>query len=91
MVSSARRYGAAHHKKRFVMALQDAAETDYRDVVASDLSWRTLDSVQGYTLRWLVEVFLQDWKAHEGWGQLTQQPDEDGSSRGLILSLLLDP
>ena len=59
-------------------------------VVASDLSWRTLDMVQGYTLRWLVEVFLQDWKAHEGWGQLTKQPDEDGSSRGLILSLRLD-
>ena len=27
---------------------------------------------------------------YEGWGQLTKQPDEDGSSRGLILSLLLD-
>ena len=90
MVSSARLYVAAHHKKRLVIALKYADETDYRYVVASDLSWRTLDIVQGYTLRWLVEVFLQDWKAHEGWGQLTKQPDEDGSSRGLILSLLLD-
>jgi len=25
-----------------------------------------------------------------GWGQLTKQPDKDGSSRSLILSLLLD-
>src|SRR5215510_452525 len=90
MVSSARLYVEAHHKKRFVIALKYADEMDYRYVVASDLSWRTLDIVQGFTLRWLVEVFLEDWKVHEGWGQLTKQPDEDGSSRSLILSLLLD-
>ena len=35
-------------------------------------------------------MFFEDWKVHEGWGQLTKQPDEDGSSRSLILSLLLD-
>jgi hypothetical protein len=46
--------------------------------------------VQGYTWRWLVEVFFEDWKVHEGWGQLTTQPDEDGSCRSLILSLRLD-
>ena len=90
MVSGARLYVDAHHKKRFVIALKYEDETEYRYLVASDLSWRTLDIVQGYTLRWLVEVFLEDWKVHEGWGQLTKQPDEDGSSRGLILSLLLD-
>jgi DDE superfamily endonuclease len=90
LVSSARLYVDAHHKKRFVVALKYPDEMDYRYVVASDLSWRTLDIVQGYTLRWLVEVFLEDWKEHEGWGQLTKQPDEDGSSRSLILSLLLD-
>ena len=67
-----------------------AQETDSRDLVAADSSWRTLDIVQAYTLRWLVEVFLEDWQGHEGWGQLTKQPDEEGSSRGLILSLRLD-
>ena len=90
MVNSARLYVDAHHKKRFVIALKYEDESDYRYIVASDLSWRTLDIVQGYTLRWLVEVFLEDWKSYEGWGQLTKQPDEDGSSHGLILSLLLD-
>ena len=90
MVSSARLSVDAHHQKRFVIALKYAQETDYRSIVASDLSWRTLDIVQGYTLRWLVEVFFEDWKVNEGWGQLTKQPDEDGSSRSLILSLLLD-
>ena len=36
MVSSARLSGAAHHKKRFVIALKYADETDYGSVVASD-------------------------------------------------------
>jgi hypothetical protein len=58
--------------------------------MASDLSWRTLDIVQAHTLRWLVEVFVQDWKAHEGWGMLTKQPGEEGSRRSVILSLLVD-
>jgi len=89
-VSSARLYVKAHHTKRFVIALQYENESDYRYLIASDLSWRTVDIVQGYTLRWLVEVFLEDWKSYEGWGQLTKQPDEEGSSRSLILSLLLD-
>jgi DDE superfamily endonuclease len=89
-VRSARLDVEAHRQKRLVVALKYPDEMDYRSVVASDLSWRTLDIVQDYTLRWLVEVFLADWKEHEGWGQLTTQPDEDGSSRSLILSLLLD-
>ena len=59
-------------------------------MVASDLTWRTEDIVQAFTLRWLVEVFIQDWKGYEGWGALTKQPGEEGSSRGLILSLLVD-
>ena len=90
MVNRARLSVDAHHQKRFVMALQYEDETNDRDIVASDLSWRTVDMVQGDPLRWLVEVFLEDWKSYEGWGQLTKQPDEDGSSHGLILSLLLD-
>ena len=78
----------SHKKKRFVIALKYEGEEEYRYLVASDLSWRTVDIVQGFTLRWLVEVFLQDWKVYEGWGQLTKQPDEEGSSRSLVLSLL---
>jgi hypothetical protein len=89
-VKRARLYGDAHHPKRFVIALKSEDATHYRYIVASDLSWRTLAIVQGYPLRGLVEVFLEDWKSYAGWGQLTQQPDEDGSSHGLILSLLLD-
>jgi hypothetical protein len=82
MVSRARLYVDAHHQKRFVLALKSAQETASRDMVASDLSWRTLAIVPGYTpgypWRWRVEGFFEDWKVHEGWGQLTTQPDEDG-------------
>jgi hypothetical protein len=89
-VSSARVHVCAHATKRFVIALKYEGEDEYRYLVAADLSWRHLDIVQAQTLRWLVEVFFQDWKAYEGWGQLTKQPDEEGSRRSLILSLLCD-
>jgi hypothetical protein len=89
-VSSARVHVCAHGEKRFVVALKYEGEDDYRYLIASDMSWRHLDIVQAHTLRWLVEVFFQDWKAFEGWGQLTKQPDEEGSRRSVILSLLCD-
>jgi hypothetical protein len=87
---SARLYVSSHKKKLFVISLKYEGEDEYRYLIASDLSWRTVDIIQAYTLRWLVEVFFEDWKSYEGWGQLTKQPDEEGSSRSLILSLLLD-
>jgi hypothetical protein len=90
IVGSARLHVHAHRKKRFVIALKYEGEDEYRYIIASDLSWRTIDIVEAYTLRWLVEVFFQDWKANEGWGKLTKQTGEEGSSRSLILSLLVD-
>lgn len=88
--AAARLYVYAHHQKRLVIALKYDGETEYRYLVASDPSWRIVDVLEVYGLRWLVEVFLQDWKSYEGWGQLTKQQGEEGSSRSLILSLLLD-
>ena len=46
--------------------------------------------VQGPTLRGLVEVFMQDWKAYAGWSQLTKPPGEEGARHRVILSLLVD-
>jgi hypothetical protein len=89
-VSSARLKVTAHGKKRLVIALKYEDESDYRYLVATDMTWRTMDTVQAYTLRWLVEVFFEDWKLYEGWGREAKQLDEEGSSRGLILSLLFD-
>jgi len=90
IVGSARLYVRSHGKRRFVIALKYEGEQDYRYIIASDMTWRTLDIVEAYTLRWLVEVFFQDWKGNEGWGKLTKHPGEEGSSRGLILSLMVD-
>ncbi len=89
-ISSARLKVDAHGKKRFIIALKYEDENDYRYLVATDLSWRTLDIAQAYTLRWLVEVFFEDWKLYEGWGREARQFDEEGAIRGLVLSLLLD-
>ncbi len=89
-VGSARMHVCAHGKKRFVIALKYEGEEDYRYIVATDLSWRTLDIVEAYSLRWLIEVVFEDWKANEGWNKLTKHVGEDGSRRGVILSLLSD-
>jgi hypothetical protein len=90
IVGSARLYVCSHKTKRFIVALKYEGEDTSRYLIASDLSWRTLDIVQGQTLRWLVEVFIQDWKSHEGWSQLTKQPGEEGARHSVILSLLVD-
>ena len=89
-VASARMHVCSHGKKRFVIALKYKGEDDYRYIVATDLSWRTLDIVEAYTLRWLIEVFFEDWKISEGWGRLTKHTGKDGSRRGVILSLMVD-
>jgi hypothetical protein len=90
MVGSARLYVCSHNTKRLIVAIKYEDEETYRYLIASDLSWRTLDIVQGHTLRWLVEVFIQDWKSHEGWAQLTKQPGDEGARHSVILSLLVD-
>jgi hypothetical protein len=90
IVGSARLYVCAHKTKRFVVALKYEGEDTSRSLIASDLTWRTLDIVQGQTLRWLVEVCIQDWKSYEGWSQLTKQPGVEGARKSVILSLLVD-
>jgi hypothetical protein len=90
LVGSARLYVCSHHTNRFIVAIKDKDEETYRSLLASDLTWRTLDLVQGHTLRGLVEVFVQDWKSSEGWSPLTKQPGEEGARRSVILSLLVD-
>jgi hypothetical protein len=89
-IGSLRVQVCSHGKKLFVIAVKYEGENEYRFIIASDLSWRTIDIVEAYSQRWLVEVFIQDWKANEGWATLTKLQGEKGSRRGLILSLLVD-
>lgn len=80
----------AHNQKYYVIALKYDDEADYRYLIAADMSWQDIDIIQAYALRWLVEVFFQDWKSYEGWNQLAKQPGIDGAVKGLTLSLLVD-
>ena len=89
-LGSARLYVDSHGKKRFVLALKYTRDEDYRYIVATDMTWRALDIAQARSLRWLIEVFFEDWKAHHGWVKLAKQPGEEGSVHGAGLSLLLD-
>ncbi len=63
-------------------------EDDYRYLVATDVSWRHDDIARLHTLRWLIEVFFEDWKLHEGWCNRALQQCIEGSERGVILSVL---
>jgi len=89
-LAGARLHVDAHGTKLFVVAIRYEGEKENRYIVATDLTWRMTDIAQVYTLRWLVEVFFQDWKSYEGWCQLAKQPGVDGAYRGLLLSLLTD-
>ena len=90
MLGGARLWVKSHQKKRFVIALRYEGEQEDRYIVATDTTWRMTDIAEAYTIRWLVEVFFSDWKQYEGWCQLAKQPGAEGSSRGVILSLLTD-
>lgn len=80
----------AHNKKLSVIALKYEGESDYRYLMANDTTWNDIDVIKAYALRWLVEVFIQDWKSYEGWNQLAMQRGIDGSEQGVIISLLSD-
>lgn len=79
-----------HNKKYWIIALKYDGETEYRYLIANDMSWQAIDVIKVYALRWLIEVFIQDWKSNEGWDSMAKQPGIDGSIRGITLSLLCD-
>jgi hypothetical protein len=89
-MASARLQVRSLGRKMLVVAIKYEGETEFRYIAASDLTWRSIDVVQQYSWRWLIEVFNQDWKWYEGWGRMALQQREDGTRRGVILSLLLD-
>jgi len=80
----------SHGKKRLIIALKYEGEATFRYIIAQNMTWRVQDVLACFSLRWLVEVFFQDWKMYEGWGQLTKHVGEEGSRQSLILSLLFD-
>lgn len=79
-----------HKCKRHVIGYKFKGFNNLRYIFASDMTWRVQDIIYLYSLRWLVEVFIQDWKQYEGFGQLAKHIGEDGASKGVFLSLLFD-
>ncbi len=82
-VSSARLYVEAQNCKRFVVAIRYPEQNEYRYLVASELSWRTLDIVQAHTLRWLVELIFKACKNSLNANQISS------ADKNIIESLLL--
>lgn len=80
----------SHDKRLHVIALRYENELEYRYLIANDTTWFDIDVIKAYAMRWLVEVFIQDWKSHEGWDKLAMQRGMDGSEHGVIISLLSD-
>lgn len=85
----------AHGKKRCIIAYKYEGEKELRYVFATNMTWTVHKILQVYTLRWLVEVFIEDWKLYEvpiaiGRAVLTKHTGEDGANSSLTLSLLFD-
>jgi hypothetical protein len=59
----------SHNRKYRVVAVRFGDEKEPRFIVANDSSWLSQDIVRYYALRWFVEVFIEDWKQHHGWGK----------------------
>lgn len=79
-----------HKEKRLIIAYRYEGEQQLRYVFAVDMTWTVHSTIQLYTLRWLVEVFIQDWKLYEGWANLSKHTGEEGANSSLRLSLLFD-
>jgi hypothetical protein len=87
---NARLYVNSKGRTFHIIALKYDGETEYRYLAATKLSWRAIDIVRAYSIRWLIEVVIEDWKMYNGWGKMAFQRGEDGACRGVILSLLVD-
>lgn len=87
---SARLFVQSHGKVLHIIALRYEGESEYRYLAASNLTWRTVDIIKIYALRWLIEVAIEDWKQYDGWGRKASQQSDDGACRGIFLSLLVD-
>lgn len=90
LAGGGRLYVPSHGTKRFVIAMKYEGENNYRYLMATNLSWNMKEVMEAFSIRWLIEVFFEDWSGHHGFCSLAKQCGEEGSLRPLILSLLFD-
>lgn len=87
---NARLFIRSHGELVHVVALKYEGEDNYRYLAAANLTWRALDIVRAYSLRWLIEVAIEDWKQYDGFGRKASQRGVEGARCGVYLSLLVD-
>jgi len=90
LAGGGRLYVPSHKRKRFVIAIKYVGEENYRYLMASNLTWNMKEIIEMFSLRWLIEVFFEDWSSYQGFCSLAKQCGVEGSERPLILSLLFD-
>ena len=87
---AARVFISSYGRKVFVVALRYRGNKSWQYLFGTDLTWTAESVIKAYGLRWLVEVFFEDWKQYDGWGVGALQRSVDGAARGVFLSLLID-
>ena len=87
---AARVFISSYGRKVFAVAIRYQGERDWQYLFGTDLTWKAESIIKAYGLRWLVEVFFEDWKQYDGWGVGALQRSDEGAVRGLFLSLLTD-
>jgi len=85
-----RLYVPSHDTKRFVIAMKYEREKEYRYLMATNLSWNMKEVMEAFSMRWLIEVFFENWSCCHSFCSLAKQCGKEGSLRPLILSLLFD-
>lgn len=51
--------------KRLIIAYKYEGEQQLRYLFATDMTWTVQSVIELFSLRWLVEVFIQDWKIQD--------------------------
>ena len=87
---SARLFVKSHGVKLHIVALRYEGETEFRYLASTDLTWRTIDIIRAYSLRWLVEVVFQDCKGYCGFGRRACLQGAKGAYVSVFLNLLVD-
>ena len=85
-----RLYLPSHSTKRFVISFKYTKDDTFRHLMATNLTWNMKEIIEVFSLRWLIEVFFEDWSLYNGFCNESKQCDVEGSLRPSILSLLFD-
>lgn len=87
---AARVFVDSFRRKVHVVALRYRDDKSWQYIFGTDLTWTSETLIKAYGLRWIVEVFFEDWKKHDGWGVGALQRSVEGARQGVLLSLLTD-